>query len=254
MKTTKIAILGDMHCGHINAIAHPKDQASEDAQGLWKLYKSFCKRHGPFDGVILTGDLIDGRAGRNGGVELLTTDQMNQADMAIRVLDELPVRKGAPWWLASGTPYHAGTDEDFERLVASSFGASRSAVVWAEIGGLVIRARHKINRAMNNLVKQVETHVRRIGSGREPQADYMLFGHLHCHKTHTEMLNGKPITAVCCPTLQGETDFGSRQCDGDVDLGAMCLEIGGVTPVLHRHIVPLGVDTWAKAEAAQMLG
>jgi hypothetical protein len=252
---TKIAVLGDMHCGHLNGIAAPKDQRTEDAEGLWKLFCRFCKLHGPFDHVLLTGDLIDGKAGRNGGVELITTDQMDQADIAIRVLDKLPVKAGATWHLAAGTPYHTGMSEDFERIVAGSFAMARAAVVWAELAGKLFRVRHKLNRAMNNLYKQIENHQRRVGGGREPIADFLLFGHLHCYRRESQRILGRTVTAMSCPTLQGRTDFGGRQCDGDVDCGALCIEIDDRTKqaAIHEHVVPLCVDTWGKAKVAKML-
>ena len=245
----RIAVYSDLHCGHINSIAVPKDQQSEDSQGCWRVFSKFNKLYGPFDAVMLMGDLIDGAAGKNRGVELTTTDQSKQADMAIRVLDTVPLRRGAKWYAAAGTPYHGGMAEDFERLVASSFGAEYGAVVWANVGGCLFRMRHKINRAMNNIARQIDTHVQRIGSGREPQADAMLFGHLHYYGIRGESVNGKQVLAINCPSLQGQTDFGSRQCDGDVDIGCLALDVdGGRISAVHPHIVPLGVDTWAKAK------
>jgi hypothetical protein len=245
----RIAVYGDMHCGHINAIAAPKDQQSEDSQGCWKTFLKFNKLHGPFDAVLLMGDLIEGAGGKNRGVELTTTDQSKQADMAIRVLDEVPLKAGAKWYAAAGTPYHGGIAEDFERIVASSLKAEYGAVMWAKVGGCLFRMRHKIGRAMNNLTKQIDIHAQRVGGGREPLADALLFGHLHYFGTRSESIAGKTIVAINCPALQGQTDFGSRQCDGDVDIGCVAIDVeGGKITGIHPHIVELGVDTWQSAK------
>jgi len=250
----RIAVYSDLHCGHINAIAPTLHQVSEDSHGCWKLFKKFNRKYGPFDAVLILGDVIDGKAGRNGGVELVTTDQSKQADIAIQVLDQVPVKKGAKWYQVGGTPYHGGMSEDFERLVASSFGAEYGAVVWPEIGGVRFRMRHKINRAMNNLNKQIGIHQRRLGSGREKQADCMLFGHLHTYAQRQEACNGKPMYAISCPALQGVTDFGSRQCDGDVDIGCLAIDVEkGSIASIHEHITPLGVDTWGTAKSLGLL-
>ena len=250
----RIGVFGDLHCGHINGIAPPSHQQSEDSQGCWKLLRKFCDTYGPFGAVFVMGDVIDGKASRNGGVELITTDQSRQADIAIMVLDSIPTTKRAKWFQVSGTPYHGGTSEDFERLVASSFGAEYGAVVWPEVDGCRFRLRHKINRAMNNLYKQMDTHVRRVGSGREKLADAILFGHLHVHNEASRSVQGRALHAISCPSLQGMTDFGGRQCDGDVDMGCLALDVhrGKITAV-HKHVAPLGVDTWANAQGLGLI-
>jgi hypothetical protein len=253
MPNPKIAVLGDLHCGHINAIAPPRHQQSEDSQGCFKILQSFGKRHGPFDYVFLMGDMIDGKGGKNAGVELITTDCSKQADIAIQVLETLPVTKNAKWFAAAGTPYHGGVSEDFERLVASSFGATYSAVTYADVGGYRFRLRHKLNRAMNNLRKQIDLHLQRVGGHRERLVDMLLFGHLHEHAVHHENHGGKRITAVSCPTLQGQTDFGSRQCDGDVDIGCLAIDVTKAGLNITSHVVPLSEDTWGYAKSQGMI-
>jgi hypothetical protein len=249
----RVAVIGDMHCGHLTGIAPPNKQHTEDAEGLWRLFVKFNKKYGPFDAVFVMGDTIDGKGQRSGGVELITTDCMEQADIAISVLDKLNVRPGCKWFFTGGTPYHTGNEEDFERIVVSSFKGEHGDVVWPVLGKHRFRLRHKINRAMNNLEKQMDIHCGRVGGGREPQADMLLFGHLHQHKTAHRCVGGKDMAAVMCPAMQGHTGYGGRQCDSDVDIGMLCLTVTDAGITINKHIAPLGYDTWGGAKMRGMI-
>lgn len=244
----KALILGDFHTGHCNGWTPRRKVDTVDADGIDKLTRKFFKRTGPYDVVLSTGDLIDGKAGRNAGVELLTTDMSVQRDWAIELLDSIPVTKRCKWFFAAGTRYHGGESEDFERDIANCFGGLYGPVVWVDTP-VVIRMRHHINRAMNCLVKQRDIHMARVGYGTETLADMLLYGHLHEHRTELWEAGGRVRYAMVAPSLQGMTDFGGRRCDGNVHIGCMCCEIdkNGVHS-FQKSIVQLGRDTWGMAK------
>jgi hypothetical protein len=254
MTAKRIAIVSDLHCGHINGIADPKRQRSEDSEGCWKLLRRFCRMYGPFHAVMVGGDTIEGKGGFNRGVELTFPDMMDQSNIAIAVLDSIPVVKKAPWYFAGGTPCHTGIGEDFERIVAGSFGSVVTDIAWAHVAGIRARMRHKVSRAKNNMAAQIDTHIRRVGAGLEPQADILLYGHLHTYRMESQSINGRAITAMTLPALQGHTNYGGRQCEGDVSIGCVCLVVEkNVISAIYPHIASLAYDTWGNAAKKGLL-
>jgi hypothetical protein len=96
--------------------------------GCWdyftKSVDKVVKEH-PFDLLIVNGDATDGKGGRSGGNEQITTDRIKQAKMAAECIDYCKAKKIK---LARGTPYHTGHDEDFENIIVSELGIPEDSI------------------------------------------------------------------------------------------------------------------------------
>lgn len=126
MKNTKhgvkrVFIGSDFHCGHIVGLT-PEQWRSPGEIGnyqaiLWDWFIEKVSKYKPFHTAILNGDLIDGKGAHTGGTEQITTDRIEQADMAIEVARLIDADN---YRIAYGTPYHTGKDEDYEKMVANA--------------------------------------------------------------------------------------------------------------------------------------
>jgi hypothetical protein len=122
----RILILSDFHSGHRYGLAHAFDCVNQEQKRAWRFFSDGINKYAPCDVVLANGDLIDGNAKKNGGVELITTDRFEQARMAIRILNQIKDCNGnrpIKWMFTYGTPFHTGTEEDFEQVIAKEFKA-----------------------------------------------------------------------------------------------------------------------------------
>jgi len=247
----RIALPGDLHCGHIGGLCPPEYWSSEgtrpedgairrEQKRWWTRYESLVKRccDREYDRlvVVLGGDLIDGPGKRSGGVELLTTDPSRQAEIAHRCLLEFT---GVDRWLAVyGTPYHTGEDVDFERGIVDALGGTIHNVLFARFGEFVLNARHKtggsqtpVGGDITSRKKVVQGYVN-AGRGIEPVAN--LYARWHVHR-YSRL--GTPGEWSCImPSLQSWTQFGGRQCDRPVTWGMVWIDVDTATgDIVHWH-------------------
>jgi len=184
---------------------------------------------------MVVGDSIHGKGERSGGVELLESDRIEQAQMAAAAFRAWHPKDGTV--LIYGTPSHTGKMEDFEDIIAAELGTQCHGHVHWAVNGVIFDLKHKVGGSgiphgrmtQINKAKLWNNEWRELGV--QPRGDIFLRGHVH----YTEETYS-PATGIQCltlPSLCGWTKFGARQCDGVVHWG-----------VNWWDIKPNGERTW----------
>lgn len=238
MKFDRFVILSDTHCGHRTGLCPPgwmynlKDASPSRREyaklqrETWKFYASSLKALQPIKWVALNGDATDGRGSRNGGVELITSDLSEQADMATEVLREA---KAENYLIIAGTPYHTSPEgEDWDALIAERLNAQYGGHEWLEINGVVFDLKHKVGSSATPYGRHTGVSKERVWNllwnerNYAPKADVIIRSHVHYHE-----FSGNPThLAMTTPALQAPgSDYGVRQCSGIVDFGFISFDI-----------------------------
>lgn len=269
-KTLRGIIEGDYHCGHWAGLTPPDFYAnpnSEDSdilvrhkaqKELWQWRSAKLKQIGRVDFHILNADLIDGRGERSGGTELQIVDRNKQVAAAIQCAKVVLLTKNGRRCMTRGTPYHTGDAEDFEDNIADALDCPIADRIWPEINGVIFDVRHKVGGSsvphgrFAALARQKLWNMLLSGDGshanHQPRAQVTIRSHVHYH-TH---VGGAGWVAMNLPCLQYPmSKYGSRQCDGAVDMG-----------LTYWEVKPSGNFTWeplicrpeaAKAEPLKLL-
>jgi hypothetical protein len=232
----RVFVASDSHCGHRVGLTPTPYQGHGDSKweqlqfSLWSWFKTEVEKHKPYDIAILNGDLIDGKGFRSGGSELITADRMMQARIAFdafRIVEAQKVR------IIAGTPYHSGTEEDFEQRImdlylADGIDCAFHGHGFYTINGRNLDVKHKISSSSVHhgratpLLKEIDANLFWAMDDVEPMADIVIRGHVHYH-LQTEQ-DGR--YGFILPSLQGLGDkYGSRQCSNRVDFGFLVLDI-----------------------------
>ena len=266
MKTIKVAILSDLHCGSLVGLTPPEWQGSVDLASRdtrkklahiqnegWKLYTGAMKRHKPHV-CICNGDAIDGKGERSGGCEQITTDMNEQADMAYECL---AATKASRYFIVRGTPYHTGKAEQFEDSLAKALNTRAHDHPQIKVGGLIIDAKHKVGASS-------VPHGRHTAISREAmwnilwaehegveKADVIVRSHVHYYNCIDMFWGSRRKVCMTTPALQWRgTRYGKQQCSGTVDFGAVFLYITGdevrVVPEIMQ--IPMGYDPLIRCE------
>ena len=257
----RVLVCGDFHCGSICGLTPPKWQEFyqhganskhhkfvDIRRELFSVFAQWVERLRPIDILFLMGDLVDGRALKSGGVDILESDLKEQADMAAWIIDYI----NAPSIVAVyGTDYHVavdGTDiEDFilgtkekpgliERPSIIKVGAHE----WPEVNGTIFDLKHKVGRS--SIPHGKSTPLSKVNlwnslwaeRNEQPKAHVFIRAHVHYHAGAF----GPGWIAMTCPALQGMgSRYGSRECEGTVDFGLLhfdCFEGGDYQWQAHR--------------------
>lgn len=243
----RVLFLSDLHCGHLAGLTPPawqrvgregagdKRQKLIEAQRiLFHEYTRMLTEFSPYDGVITVGDLVDGKGEKSGGVELITTDVQEQAEIAITALKSALGRSNggrkAPWitgvW---GTGYHGGNAEDWERPVAEVLGfKAMESHGFYDIEGFKVDVKHhtgtsqaSISTQDNGLKGDMLWNLLLATDGSQPKCDLVVRGHAHVYRYVENRLQ----KGFVCPALQGHgSKYGSRRCRGLVDWGMVAVD------------------------------
>lgn len=255
MKHKRIGIFGDPHCGHKVGLTHPDWQQkpvkscprhtkfANIQAGMWREYKKGIKQliPKPLDLLLLTGDLIDGDGRRSGGTELLTTDRLEQCEMAEAAIREIPFNRVVGVY---GTPYHTGNNEDFETQILKNLGGKIGGHEWIRLKGTNITFDLKHDIGASSIPHGIATAPLRdqlwndIWSkrGEQPDADVMVRGHTHSY-VNVRTSDGHVIVA---PALQGYgSKFGSRKCSKTVDWGFLIYNITPHVNYVEEYIIKI---------------
>lgn len=261
----RVLLPSDLHCGsnvgltppsyQIPIITNPTTQEHKKRNkwGLlqrecWNWYINILDLLRPIDKVFVLGDCIDGTGHRSGGTELIVTDRKVQAAMAVECLKQISnfkqtlssSRRKPEFSFVYGTPYHAGTAEDFEIEVADGMGGKIGSHEWEVVNGVTFDLKHKQSNTQNpatSLFNEVRDNREWVVNGEQPKADILVRGHTH----RLCVMEVEDCTAISVPALQGYgTKFGSRQCSRKVQFGLMSVDVwpDGVC-VRHIHIAKL---------------
>ena len=273
----RVLLCGDLHCGHRVGLTPPawqqkptneKDEHQFLSMSLrekfygvqskcWKWWVSEITKLRPFHLAIVNGDVIDGNGVRSGGTELITTDRQEQTDMAIKALS---IVQAPNWCFTFGTPYHAGTEEDYETRVAEWLDAQTwtdkvtiGAHEWPEVNGWVFDVKHKIGGSsiphgrMTALLKDNLWNAIWAENNEQPRGDIVIRSHVHYYG-HTDSWRGnREQHLATLPALQAMgTKFGARQCSGIVHFGFCYVDLppdnSGETIQWHALRLPTEVQ------------
>ena len=242
MRSKRGLVISDLHSGHISGFTPPSfDYKSEKDTEIYKVRRLIyrwtmreAKKRGPYDFMIVNGDMIDGRGEKSGGTELLATDRVRQCKMAAEAIMSFNVPK---IYFAYGTGYHTGAKEDFEDVIVEIINGRKDfngKVVKIggednlDVNGCIINYRHYIGRssiphgrhtavAKERLWNQLWAH-----RGEYPMAQIIIRSHVHYHA----YAGGPGWVAMTTPALQNYGGkYGSRIMSGTVDIGFVVLNI-----------------------------
>lgn len=120
-------LLSDIHSGSWYAPVLPKARVDYDGGtiGLNPLQEKILLPHwkkmcdgGPYDFVVVNGDLVDGLNRKEKGLGLWTCVLDLQADACASLLNAIKVKKDAPFIIIGGTGYHVGDNPGIDQLTA----------------------------------------------------------------------------------------------------------------------------------------
>lgn len=238
-------IISDTHCGHQAGLTPPeyqykripkaKDQAVKRRshfallqKEMWNWYEEEIKKIRPLDFLFSVGDLVDGPGKKSGGTEQISADENVQVEMAIRVL-ELCRAKRNNIVMTYGTPYHTGTECDYEDQVASALNAKIGSHEWVDINGLIFDLKHKVGRSGiphgkgTAISKEWLTGELWALMDMAPRSGVYVRAHVHYPFYVGDP--SIPYLAMITPGMQWSTKFGSRQAVGTVAAGFIYFEI-----------------------------
>lgn len=226
-------MISDLHCGHQFGLAHPEDCVNDVQRKAWDFVEEGLRKYAPYDVVLTNGDAIDGNAHRNGGIELITTDRLQQCDMATKILRKIAyIGKNCPeYYFTRGTPYHTGQEEDFENVIAQAFAiegkASIGETMLINIEDVVFNLKHKIGGGVlphtkaSPLLRDVLMAIIKENIEGKVRADVFVRSHVHSHIFVEAMRR----TALITPALEINSAYGQRQCSGLTDFGFVICEV-----------------------------
>lgn len=115
---TECLLVADGHVGSRNSVCldeycHPTPE-QRYINSKWKDMAEYEKH---ISYLILNGDMIDGLQPANSGKELWETDIDRQAEVAAELIKMIDYDKAL---MTFGTPYHAGDNPSFDKLVADN--------------------------------------------------------------------------------------------------------------------------------------
>ena len=238
----RIVVVSDTHCGHQYGLTPTKwnyrktEKPGRQRKLMWDWYRKMIKSLQPIDILVANGDLIDGTGKRSGGTELLTTDRIEQCEMALEVLGQANAKT---YRFTFGTGYHTGDIEDFEKFIVSPLGGTIEAEQPLEILGTRFLFRHHMHggasdqSALTAPFKFAIDDIQRSARNKtKTAADIYVFSHRH--RTYLGWLRG--LMAVGTPCLQGESKYGVRRIGNHVDIGLVYFD------------VEEGITTWPNIE------
>ena len=144
----KILFLADLHCGNIAGIAPPgyrSDAVREIQETFWDWFTRELEAHGPYDGLFVMGDVVDGE-GKKGTLDTFETNIKRQAEASAEVIRmaNVPADK---IWMVRGTPFHTNGVLEYEDLVADILQCSIKNVQKRTVEGWKVHTKHVASRS-----------------------------------------------------------------------------------------------------------
>lgn len=237
MKSRRVVVISDLHCGHVVGLTHPdfnpkyqpgtlNYELSKVRAEYWKFFSESIAELRPIDILIVNGDCIEGKGPKSGGTELIESDRNAQVNMAVACIEECEANSV---YMAYGTPYHVGESEDFEDTIAQTVKAVKIGDHdYLDVNGVVLDYRHHIGYSSSPQGRFTASARARIWNvlwslhGQYPLADIIIRSHVHyfTHQGEDDWL------AVTTPGLQGfGSKFGARRAEGLVHFGFLFFDI-----------------------------
>jgi len=230
MSFKRLLVLSDLHCGHKAGLAPPEWHRSKSAfykqqAEMWSFFQERTEKHKPYDICVINGDALDGKGKKSGGSELLTADRDEQALMAYECIK---ISEAKEYHMTTGTAYHTGAFEDFEKITARKLKATIQGQLFLDVNGTIIDFRHQVGAssiphgANTPLSKAKLWNMVWNNYGGQPNADITIRSH-----THRFVYNGdNKYLNIITPALQGfGSKFGERICSGIIHIGFIYIDI-----------------------------
>jgi hypothetical protein len=141
-------VLSDLHCGSVGGLTPPgfmQDDLRTIQETFWRWFTGNLKMYGPYDFLIVCGDLVDGE-GKKGTLSTAFSDVRKQASCAAEVLTATGVKPDR-MYLVRGSPFHTNGPGEYEDKIADDLGCSIKDVQKLDIEGWKIHARHVTGRS-----------------------------------------------------------------------------------------------------------
>lgn len=245
----RIFVGSDVHAGHFAGLTPPEwhyprhgalGEISAMQSELWEFFSTTVDAFKPFDAAFWVGDMIEGDGDRNNGVELITSDRLQQAAIACGVVKRVGAKFNR---FVHGTPSHTGKAEDFENAVAKEFRAKITPQAWVRRSGVVFNLKHKVGGTGvphgkgTAIMKDVLWGQIWADMEAQPKTNITIRGHTHRYFLYDDVGPGNtPKMGICLPALQAAaTKYGAKECSGIVHFGFM-----------HFDIYPNGEVLWKK--------
>jgi len=226
----RILIISDLHCGHRGGLTPPSWQYNKDddenVRGkfgflqatVWDWFVKKVKEIGPVDLLVCNGDAIDGKGGKNGGVELLTGDRREQCEIAAEAIRQVEYKK---LLLIRGTPYHVGDEENWEDVLAGMVNATDIGWhEWVDADGVILDFKHKISRAETAKDRETIANLLWAERGVQPIANILIRSHVHIFVYRGDSRR----IVISTPCFQGWSGYGVSQTSGTIDIGMLLIE------------------------------
>lgn len=215
---------------------------------IWEWFASEVKKIKPVDVLLINGDALDGKGDRSGGTEQITPDRKVQCDIAMDVIEYIDP---SVLRMTFGTPYHTGTGEDWETIIADKADAKIGSHEWYEVNGVVIDCKHKIvssqipHGRLTALAREILWAKMWAARQQQPQPDIIIRSHVH----YFEQVKHDNCLGFITPALQGlGSKYGARQCSGTVDIGFLVIDIYNDGEIKWKEYIANTGTTETKAE------
>lgn len=230
----RLLIVSDTHCGHPYGLTPPEWQAAPTCRegvwqaALWAWWSAVLDEIGPVDLAVHNGDAIDGDSSKDGGTGQITTDRLEQVEIAYDALAPIKARQ---WGLVAGTGYHTGKAEQFEAVLASRLSAWFGPSETVDLAGTIFHFRHHLGsssiphgRATALLREALWSDLQSlIPSPDRPRPHVLVRSHVHYHVAVQDRYH----LAMTTPALQGWTRYGAERMTGRTDVGLILFEVSG---------------------------
>lgn len=234
----RLAVIGDLHCGHRAGLTPPGWQYQENEQeveranfgkiqrAIWNFYTSTIDALKPIDILVVNGDAIDGKGERSGGTEQLEADRIKQVEIAAECINYAQAKAVI---IIYGTGYHVGKEEDFERILGDRVNAQKvGGHEWLDVNGVIFDFKHFVSSSViphgrfTSMARDALWNKLWAADEMQPNSDVVVRSHVHYHR-----FAGEPGTLMMTtPALQGfGSKFGVRMCSGRVDIGLVSFDV-----------------------------
>lgn len=233
----RVVTISDLHSGHEFGMTppawqykldgHPRiSKAAKFQKALWDFGTEALDSLKPIDILIVDGDAIDGKGEKSGGIEQITTDRLEQCEMAAEFINYAEAKQVR---LLYGTRYHVGKDEDFEQVLVDKVkgDVSIQGHGFFNVNGCNLDVKHKVGGSTVPYGRATAISRARLWNvlwaekKRQPKADIILRGHVH----YAGGAFGADWLGAILPALSYGTSFGIRECEGLVDVGLTKIDI-----------------------------
>lgn len=233
---------------------------------LWQTYKWAIGEMGHVDLLVLTGDLVEGKARKSDGTGVYTADMSGQTAIAMECLAEIAPHADRIIRVV-GTPYHEGFDGTL-RALDERYGIKRPSnrmdeiarnIVLDPVRELVLNVKHAPeggDALYQGTIRDRETLWARISESYHgtPHASILVRGHVHCCTSfHSGDIS---IHTVPCFKLQDAYAMGRKQYRWMPEIGCLRIDLDDTCPEgynVRRILARLGVHAGPQPQAWEEL-